>query len=574
MLYGNIGQIMNTVRTVLPNGYEVELIPGTEEVISEIWKDGCYERDYRIGRGDVVVDVGANQGIFSLLAADRGATVFAVEPDGDNFDLLCRNLRHNGLTDSIFPSCCALAGKDGRAAFFIPESRPGVNSSTIRTTARAQIDSNAYLSGQAVGETTVTAITLAALLGRIKAETIALLKIDAEGAEFEILSGVDARVMEKVERLVMETHAAYSERDLFHKVRELGYSVITYDRLSGPFQNGYLFAVRRPETTQIVRKNPIAVLDLPDAVTLEQPVTLEAGRSFSALGKDNRLLYQFGIDGEEQASSSRHTDTVMFQKKGPHHLTLKVTERDAASLTDLVEKTVWAFSGNYLTPADAHSLPLSNTRYEFRVSGRQDFVIPSSMLPPWEYSSIVLGISLSAPDGRRTPDGVSYVFDGEKEELADSYNSISFPVFPRNKDLWFSLNTADPIEVALKWIPKSSTEDEAPVPFPCAKHGSYHLIRHSLDHICDIDEDITLEIHKEDFPTTWITKCVKICFSVHKTDGTGKELAGKIILNGNEFSLSGWYNEFAFREKDIETSLSIRVVLPERRVYQVTWWPE
>ena len=62
--------------------------------------------------GDVFVDVGANIGYFSVLAAsvvgDDGA-VFAFEPDPDNFRLLRRNVALNGQQASIVAVQAALA---------------------------------------------------------------------------------------------------------------------------------------------------------------------------------------------------------------------------------------------------------------------------------------------------------------------------------------------------------------------------------------------------------------------------------------------------------------------------------
>ena len=52
-------------------------------------------------RGDVFVDVGANIGYFSVLAAclvGEGGQVFAFEPDPDNFRLLRDNVALNGFS--------------------------------------------------------------------------------------------------------------------------------------------------------------------------------------------------------------------------------------------------------------------------------------------------------------------------------------------------------------------------------------------------------------------------------------------------------------------------------------------
>jgi hypothetical protein len=52
-----------------------------------------------VKKGMVVVDIGANIGYYTLLAAhlvgDKGK-VFAFEPDPNNYDLLCKNIEVNG----------------------------------------------------------------------------------------------------------------------------------------------------------------------------------------------------------------------------------------------------------------------------------------------------------------------------------------------------------------------------------------------------------------------------------------------------------------------------------------------
>jgi len=47
--------------------------------------------------GDIVLDIGANQGFFSCYAAHKGAKVFAFEPVPELRDRLMFNLRRNGF---------------------------------------------------------------------------------------------------------------------------------------------------------------------------------------------------------------------------------------------------------------------------------------------------------------------------------------------------------------------------------------------------------------------------------------------------------------------------------------------
>src|SRR5207302_6780598 len=68
---------------------------------------GLYERRERelfcaaVHSGTVVLDVGANLGIYSLLAAKRGARTFAIEPDPGNLPALHSHIEINGFAGQI-----------------------------------------------------------------------------------------------------------------------------------------------------------------------------------------------------------------------------------------------------------------------------------------------------------------------------------------------------------------------------------------------------------------------------------------------------------------------------------------
>jgi FkbM family methyltransferase len=54
-----------------------------------------------ISSGSVVLDIGANIGIYTLLAAKRGARVFAVEADPNNAKILRHHIKTNGFTQQV-----------------------------------------------------------------------------------------------------------------------------------------------------------------------------------------------------------------------------------------------------------------------------------------------------------------------------------------------------------------------------------------------------------------------------------------------------------------------------------------
>jgi FkbM family methyltransferase len=65
-------------------------------------------------RGEVLVDVGANVGMYTVWAAvTRGVRVFAFEPESQNYGLLNRNLMMNGLGDQVRAYCLALSDQAG-----------------------------------------------------------------------------------------------------------------------------------------------------------------------------------------------------------------------------------------------------------------------------------------------------------------------------------------------------------------------------------------------------------------------------------------------------------------------------
>lgn len=55
----------------------------------------------RMKPGDVLFDVGANMGQYSLIAGQKGVRVHAFEPESQNFALLVRNIIINNLSDMV-----------------------------------------------------------------------------------------------------------------------------------------------------------------------------------------------------------------------------------------------------------------------------------------------------------------------------------------------------------------------------------------------------------------------------------------------------------------------------------------
>lgn len=77
--------------------------------------------------GDVLWDIGANVGAYSLLAAKlcAGARVVAFEPFIPNFAHLWENIVLNGVTAQVFPVCAGLTDKTAPTALAVNDPRAG-----------------------------------------------------------------------------------------------------------------------------------------------------------------------------------------------------------------------------------------------------------------------------------------------------------------------------------------------------------------------------------------------------------------------------------------------------------------
>ncbi|HYO49953.1 MAG TPA: FkbM family methyltransferase [Chloroflexia bacterium] len=93
---------------IIVNDFKLFLDPDDKVMSHYLLEDGRWEPletgivESELKEGDVVLDIGANIGYYTILAARRvgpRGRVFAFEPDPRNFALLQKNLRANGCTN-------------------------------------------------------------------------------------------------------------------------------------------------------------------------------------------------------------------------------------------------------------------------------------------------------------------------------------------------------------------------------------------------------------------------------------------------------------------------------------------
>lgn len=128
--------------------------------------------------GDVFVDVGANIGYFSVLAASvvgSCGAVFAFEPDPDNFRLLRANAELNSLGDRITAVEAGLSDAQGAGNLFLSEDNLGDHQIFNADESRASLPITLYHGARYLAE---------------RVQRIDLLKVDTQGSEFHVMAGL------------------------------------------------------------------------------------------------------------------------------------------------------------------------------------------------------------------------------------------------------------------------------------------------------------------------------------------------------------------------------------------------
>lgn len=217
-------------RLTLPNGPVLKL-DLSEKTQRQVFSHKVFEAGLSrfllrtLKPGDTFIDVGSNVGYFALLAAPcvgASGLVLALEPEKKNFEILQNAVKENNLSQ-VRPLQIAAADTDGGTM--------RLNVNPLNRGGNSMIPFSTYKSGrheeskEAIAEKfsneelfqEVSVRTLDALCAEHHVASIALMKIDVEGFEMNVLSGARSIFSNKVPKQVVcemnneETHGAVLE---------------------------------------------------------------------------------------------------------------------------------------------------------------------------------------------------------------------------------------------------------------------------------------------------------------------------------------------------------------------------
>lgn len=165
-----------------------------------------------------VIDAGGNRGLFSTFAAAAGAKVAWVEPQPKYVDAISSLIGDNKTQGRVYPLRGILRGSQGL-------SQPGKEELTI--------------------DGSGASYSVEEIMAKCDMPSISFLKMDVEGAEFEVLLTSDNWI-DQLENLAMEVHRSLGDpSELADHLLKNGFQVLTKDASLEPVDPSradYLYA--------------------------------------------------------------------------------------------------------------------------------------------------------------------------------------------------------------------------------------------------------------------------------------------------------------------------------------------
>jgi FkbM family methyltransferase len=164
-----------------------ELDPSEECIVREIWTENVYQVVPQ--RGMRVLDIGANKGVFSVYAALHGAEVVAYEPHPKTYVGLLRNALLNGVETKVKPKHCGIWTSNGKATLYEDAACSGGTSMFDATAQRAAVE-----------------IDVVTLESALNAQPWDIVKLDAEGIEFDVIAQTSEDALSRIKYFTIEVH--------------------------------------------------------------------------------------------------------------------------------------------------------------------------------------------------------------------------------------------------------------------------------------------------------------------------------------------------------------------------------
>jgi len=145
---------------------------------------------------EIIIDIGSQNGYFSIYTSKKAKKIFAYEPVLENYQNILKNIAINKLEDKIIPFNLAVSNKKEKIRIYLSEENSGGHSEFSDGDKYIEIDST----------------TIQDIFESNKIEDCDLLKIDIEGGEYDIIYSLPDEYFKKIKNICLECHEVNKEK--------------------------------------------------------------------------------------------------------------------------------------------------------------------------------------------------------------------------------------------------------------------------------------------------------------------------------------------------------------------------
>ena len=198
--------------------------------------------------GEILVDVGANVGMYTIWAArTRGARVYAFEPESLNYALLNRNIVANGLAAQVVAYCAAISDRAGFGELHLSQFMAGGSCHSLDE----KLDPY-HRPSEPVYTQGFVSVPLDELVRAGKVPLPHYVKIDVDGFEPKVVRGAAETIRAGTLRsLLIEVNQNLPDHmEMVRELNALGFrhdprQVSRAERKSGPFKGCAEYVFKR-----------------------------------------------------------------------------------------------------------------------------------------------------------------------------------------------------------------------------------------------------------------------------------------------------------------------------------------
>ena len=178
-------------------------------------------KDTDLPKDSTVIDIGGQTGIFTVFVSKKVSKVYSYEPTAENYSMLKKNILINKLQNNIFAFKKAVSSREKTFKIYMSSNNTGGHS--------------AFRTGEADRYETVKATTLKNIFEENSIKRCDLMKIDAEGSEYDILYPLPKKYFSRILKIYMEYHDLDNKKKnhkfLVRFLKRVGYNVEYHDGL-------------------------------------------------------------------------------------------------------------------------------------------------------------------------------------------------------------------------------------------------------------------------------------------------------------------------------------------------------